>query len=216
MARLFRPKNSCSRTSDNSRAQLLEAARELFAQKGLDGVTVREIAGRAGVNVCLVSYYFDGKEGLYKECLEQFGQERVAQSRSLLESVNSVEELRVRTKLLITEILNAQANQMDLTRMLLKEIDGGLPHAADVFERTFLGIIRSMIAFFEEGQRKGLVNPKIEPIYLTLIIHGFISHMTRVDPVGQRYFEHSIQDPANRERMVDSLMQLLVNGAFTR
>ena len=49
-------------------------ATPLFAEKGFNGVSVREIAGFAGVNVSMISYYFGGKEGLYAAVLnEQFG-----------------------------------------------------------------------------------------------------------------------------------------------
>lgn len=49
--------------------QLLETAERLFAEKGYDGVGIREITATAGVNVSMVSYYFGGKEGLYKAVL---------------------------------------------------------------------------------------------------------------------------------------------------
>ncbi len=53
----------------DSRTALLSAARYVFAEKGYEGTTVKELADRAGVNVSLVSYHFGGKEGLYKECI---------------------------------------------------------------------------------------------------------------------------------------------------
>lgn len=53
----------------DTRHRLLEAAGEVFAQKGYDAATVREIVERAGANVASVNYYFGGKEGLYLEVL---------------------------------------------------------------------------------------------------------------------------------------------------
>ena len=39
----------------------------------MNGVSVRELASAAGVNLSMISYYFGGKEGLYAEILkEQF------------------------------------------------------------------------------------------------------------------------------------------------
>ena len=50
---------------DNDRAQqVLDAAEALFALHGYDGVTVRQIARRAQVDVALPSYYFGSKRGL--------------------------------------------------------------------------------------------------------------------------------------------------------
>ncbi|MFF4056093.1 TetR family transcriptional regulator [Streptomyces sp. NPDC001668] len=53
--------------AERSRRQLLEAALDVFSAKGFDGARVQEIADRAGVNKQLISYYFGGKLGLYRE-----------------------------------------------------------------------------------------------------------------------------------------------------
>jgi AcrR family transcriptional regulator len=57
-------------TSENPRERLLEAAGEIFAEKGFKGATVREIIDRAGVNIAAVNYYFRDKERLYIESVK--------------------------------------------------------------------------------------------------------------------------------------------------
>lgn len=49
----------------NRREQLLDAAEELFAQHGFDGVTVRQVATLAGTDVALPNYYFGSKQGMF-------------------------------------------------------------------------------------------------------------------------------------------------------
>ena len=63
-----RPK---ARDSERS-AQILEAADALFGEVGFDGVSVRDIAGRAGVNKALVFYYYGSKDGLFEVVVERF------------------------------------------------------------------------------------------------------------------------------------------------
>ena len=55
--------------SEQTRARLLEAAREVFSQHGFQGATVREICRRAEANVAAVSYHFGSKDGLLAEAL---------------------------------------------------------------------------------------------------------------------------------------------------
>jgi TetR/AcrR family transcriptional regulator, regulator of cefoperazone and chloramphenicol sensitivity len=55
----------------DTRAQLLEAAGQIFAEKGFDRATGREICERAGVNAAAINYYFGGTEGLYAAVIEE-------------------------------------------------------------------------------------------------------------------------------------------------
>jgi AcrR family transcriptional regulator len=54
-------------SEQTSREKLILSAERLFAEKGFDGVSVRDIANDAKVNSALVGYYFRGKEGLLAE-----------------------------------------------------------------------------------------------------------------------------------------------------
>jgi AcrR family transcriptional regulator len=53
------------RDASASRRELLQAAGDLFHERGYDGATVREIGERAGMDPALIARYFGGKEGLY-------------------------------------------------------------------------------------------------------------------------------------------------------
>ncbi|MDT3400221.1 TetR family transcriptional regulator [Streptomyces sp. B1866] len=55
------------RDAERTKARILDAAVQVFSAKGFDGARVSEIAERAGVNQQLISYYFGGKQGLYRE-----------------------------------------------------------------------------------------------------------------------------------------------------
>jgi len=54
-----------------TRAQLLEAAGHVFADKGFDRATGREICARAGANAAAINYYFGGMEGLHAAVIEE-------------------------------------------------------------------------------------------------------------------------------------------------
>ncbi|MFC4535832.1 TetR/AcrR family transcriptional regulator [Sphaerisporangium dianthi] len=55
------------RDPERTKERIVRAAIEEFGAKGFAGARVSEIAARAGVNKQLISYYFGGKEGLYRE-----------------------------------------------------------------------------------------------------------------------------------------------------
>ena len=51
--------------AERTRTAILAAARAQFTETGYDGTGLRAIAGRAGVNVALISRYFGSKDGLF-------------------------------------------------------------------------------------------------------------------------------------------------------
>ena len=53
----------------DTRAQLLDAARAEFAERGYEGATVRRIAERAGVDPAMVNHWFGGKDALFTAAL---------------------------------------------------------------------------------------------------------------------------------------------------
>ncbi|MGY2372989.1 CerR family C-terminal domain-containing protein [Pseudomonas sp. SDO524_S393] len=55
---------------EETRARIVEAAVAVFGERGYDGASTRDIATAAGVNAPAIQYYFDGKEGVYLECVE--------------------------------------------------------------------------------------------------------------------------------------------------
>lgn len=66
------------RDAARTRQALLGAASALFAERGFDGTTVRDIARRAEANQALVFRYFGSKESLFEEVMAGAGRDRLA------------------------------------------------------------------------------------------------------------------------------------------
>jgi AcrR family transcriptional regulator len=70
----------------DTRQQLLEAAGQVFAEKGFDRATGKEITERARTNTAAVNYYFGGMEGLYGAVFEE-AMARLVRSDALVAAV---------------------------------------------------------------------------------------------------------------------------------
>lgn len=57
--------------SEDSKQRILKAATKLFAHKGFEGTSIREICKEANVNVCMISYYWGGKKELYHGIVDE-------------------------------------------------------------------------------------------------------------------------------------------------
>jgi AcrR family transcriptional regulator len=54
----------------SARERLLHVAGMMFADRGVEAVSTRELTKAAGANLSAIAYYFGGKEGLYNETID--------------------------------------------------------------------------------------------------------------------------------------------------
>jgi len=96
---------SRKRDSTATKAALLDAAASLFAERGFDRTTVRDIAKQAGVNQALLFRYFGTKEALFEEVIARTGRAQLASTpperllssalRSMLEPGTRIDSLEI-------------------------------------------------------------------------------------------------------------------------
>ncbi len=82
-----------SKNSDPTRERILYEAERLFAQKGYDAVTVRQITNAAGTHLAAVNYHFGNKHNLYLEVFRSRWLARAVRMRRPLEELAEKEEL---------------------------------------------------------------------------------------------------------------------------
>jgi AcrR family transcriptional regulator len=99
--------------------QILEKAEELFAHKGFDGATVRDIADAAGVNLAMISYYFGSKEKL----MEALFQERMSAMKMRVEALIHTTSLAPfqKVEILIDEYINRVMEKQSFYKIMLCE-----------------------------------------------------------------------------------------------
>ncbi|WP_246795906.1 CerR family C-terminal domain-containing protein [Burkholderia perseverans] len=98
--KLRRASSSGYARGDETRQRIIEAAIELFGERGFAGASTRDIAARAGVNAPALQYYFENKEGVFRACADAiadtacgaFGQP-LDHARAMLDAQAGVETL---------------------------------------------------------------------------------------------------------------------------
>lgn len=75
-----------------TREKLIEAAKELFLAKGVDRVSVREIAAKAGIALSSMNYHFQSKEMLFEEIFGMLINTRANALKQILDSELPIEE----------------------------------------------------------------------------------------------------------------------------
>lgn len=144
-----------------SRKELLvAAARDLFAEKGFHATSVRDIAGKAHVNVSMVSYYFGGKEQLYTTIVEGF-----ADTIRSLFSPETVQRLtpHERVRYYARNVMTIHEKNPQLARILYHEMNAPTPVLDGLQKDLFPRILGFLTQTFEEGIRKGVFRADLDP-----------------------------------------------------
>lgn len=154
----------------------MEAAEKLFADKGFEGTSVRDIAEGAGVNLAMISYYFGSKEKLMEAMFDHRASSSILQLREMVQDKN-LSPLQKVEKLIdryIDKLLSQQCfhrimvrEQMVNNKSLIAE------HIQDIKKRN-QALIKELIA---QGQRSGEFRKNIDISLLMITLVGTISQM---------------------------------------
>src|SRR5947209_5580904 len=138
----------------STRRKLLEAAGQVFAEKGFDRATGREISERAGTNTAAVNYYFGGMEGLYAAALEgglRGGPGQPCSVEALSAAVSSKGDARGKLEAvmeLLVRTLTGPASQSWVLRVAAREWVSPSPALDPLREKEMLPkarILRSIV-----------------------------------------------------------------------
>ncbi len=83
-------------TGDATRQRILKAAERLFAKRGIDAVSIRDITDAAKVNTASIHYHFGSKSGLVDAMLARWAGQLVARRGQLLDAIEELPKPRVR------------------------------------------------------------------------------------------------------------------------
>jgi len=107
-----------------TRPELLEAAGQVFAEKGFHRATGREICDRAHANPAAINYYFGGMEGLYAAVIEE-AHGRLLTLEKLSSAIEGKADARAKLKAIIelaVDLLSGPISSSWVLRVFGREI----------------------------------------------------------------------------------------------
>lgn len=140
--------------------RILDAAVEVFSAKGFDGARVSEIAKRAGVNQQLISYYFDGKQGLYQEIGRRW---RAHEAEAIPDDLDFTEQIKRNVHASVDPHLGGRLLAWDGLA------DTGKDDENDEEAQERNAQLRHEVEVLSERQRTGELDDSLDPAALLLI-----------------------------------------------
>lgn len=149
----------------DSRRCIIAAAAKLFARLGIDKCSTREIAKASDSNISLISYYFGGKEGLYKEVMRNHAMGITAGVQGMLK----LEEISVMSKdlflkemtLMIDLLIRIRVANPEMAQIFAREKLIGMPYAKDVHDEIFYPLMTRFFTLFRRAQDDQVVRSDV-------------------------------------------------------
>lgn len=201
-----------STKKDSTPEQLIHAAQRLFAEKGFKATTIQDIAREAGANISLVSYHFNGKEGLFRACIERAATTRLQVANDILSPPKSLEEFKIRLGMFTDELLLYHVEHPDICTILQRDLSSELPLVRDIFEQTFLKAFERLVAFYAAAQANGILADWVNPLMSASNFYGVLFHLCKNQEIARTYFQIHITDSGKRAEIREYLLRSVLDG----
>ena len=182
------------RDPERTRERILEAALIEFGEHGFAGARIGAIAGRAGVNEQLISYYFDGKEGLYRALQQRW---------QMTGATASGPELKLAD--VVATFLRLNVEQRSFARLLAWDGLGDTGSDAAEQDPYFTEMVEDM----RRRQRAGELADDLDPAYVLLMLFAAAFAPTVIPQIARRLTGLPVDSASFQEAYAEQLRRVV-------
>jgi AcrR family transcriptional regulator len=157
--------------TDDRRAAIARAARELIVEKGVEGLRTRDIAERVGINVATLHYHVPSKEALIELVADSLRQEFMNQHVTRPREHLGVEERMNLEFVDFREMVEERPDVMRVFSELMERARRDERIAACIvpMKRRWREMVQSLLT---EGVREGVYRPDLDPESASIMLIG--------------------------------------------
>ena len=210
-ARPAAPGRTRANDPDATRADIIEVALKEFADKGLSGARIDEIAELTRTSKRMIYYYFESKEGLYRAVLEEsYLRMRGIENRLDLDHLPPMEALR----LLVASTFDYQDAHPDFIRLVMVENINHGEHISKLpnFNTLNAGAIDQIKRICARGAAEGVMRKDIDPVDLHMTISALCFFNVSNRYTFSRIFRLNMGSKAALKARRESVADLVVRS----
>ena len=198
----------------STKARILDAAEEVFAVKGFDGASTREIASKAGVNISSLHYHWESKETLYFAVFHDIYDRIIRLAQRSVEPSRG-RGLRAATDAAMGELIDFFLDHPNVPRLLLRRV---LESATETIPPIEHDILSPAWAAFTGLMRDVGLQPrrKLDAQLFMLSVNSILLLFTLDSQAYQNLLGDSLKNAALRRAVrkyiIDATMRLLEWG----
>jgi TetR/AcrR family transcriptional regulator len=192
------------------RQRILDAAAEVFAERGFGGAGVDQIARRAGVNKAMLYYHVGDKAALFGEVVKT---NIAVVGRAVAEAVGASTEPRERLRAIPRAFARAALERPFLPQLMLREIAAGGPNIPTQALGQIAEIMGVTKAVLEDGRERGVFR-RTDPFVIHLLLIGSLMFMANALRMRERFGQLLPLPPAvgNLEALTDQMVEIALDG----
>lgn len=187
---------------------IMHHALEIFAAKGFEGTSVRDIAKAANVNVSMISYYFGSKEKLLEAIVKNHSIKTQHHLASIAFSANTSPFVKITR--IVDHYINVFTSQSRFRNLLHTEIKAMDPTGpVFIMIRDMKKANKAFLAqTIREGQEKGVFRNDVDVSMLVYSIVGVLNYIVSNKPfICEDNGLDPDDDEAYREKIIDKMGQ---------
>ncbi|HML96419.1 MAG TPA: TetR/AcrR family transcriptional regulator [Thermodesulfobacteriota bacterium] len=195
-----------AREKSTTRDKLLEAAIKLFAEKGFNGTTTKEIAEKAEVNEALIFRHFSTKRDLYGTIIEKKIFEEPGIEITLETHKDSKDDALVFTAI-ATRMFDRCGKDPSFMRLLhFSALEGH--DLSDMFFETYVEYINMLICDYIETRIKDGALRNVNPLYASKAFIGMVVNQI----IAQELFGEKKRGKIDQEQLIATFVGIFLNG----
>jgi TetR/AcrR family transcriptional regulator len=195
--------------SPSAKNEILDQALALFAEKGFDGASTREIAESAGVNHALIKYHFGGKLALWKSAVGLLFMRLDEMLTSLEREIVDIQDPKERLRRALGHYIRYCAEHPEHARIMVQESTSENDRLAWAVEEHIAKTKTLIGDLFEELMDSGDI-PKISRISLRYIVSSACQSIFTLGAEVQLLYGVSSEHEAQIESHIDAVTKLLL------
>jgi AcrR family transcriptional regulator len=195
--------------SEATKTNILQVARQEFADKGLSGARIDEIAERTNTSKRMIYYHFASKEGLYRAVLEEaYTLIRETETALPMDDMSAQDALAANVRL----TFDYHNDHPEFVRLVMNENihHGTFIHDIAGIERRNESVIRVLGGIIAKGEREGVFRDDLDPIDLHMTISALCFYNVSNRYTFSEIFRRDMTSPEavakRREQVVQTVL----------
>ncbi len=208
--RAGRPAALSPRTNDPQRTMtnIVEVATKEFADKGLSGARIDEIAALTHTSKRMIYYYFTSKEGLYVAVLEE-AYRRIRQIETELKLDDLEPEAALRK--LVGFTFDYQLANPEFIRLVMTENihNGEFLAQSKTIQQLNVPVINAVKAVYDRGVKAGVFRRGLDPVELHMSISALCFFNVANRHTFALVFKRDMTDPNEMETRRKNIVEMV-------